>query len=452
MAGLAFRTLRFRAGGFAAAFLSMFLGASILMTFGSMYDTALLGGASGTGRETMVTVASVVGGWGLLLVVFAVASTLTLSVRQRAEEIALLKSVGATPAQLRRMIVGEAAMLAVAAVALAVVPGALAGRGLLELLISTGQVDGDVSYVFGPLAVPMGLAITFVASVGAALIAVRRAARVRVTEALADAALDQGRMSKKRVAGAALFLLLGLDLAVVTATAMRGEGSDAMSTAGQADICVAIGLALIGPVILRRVVALLAGPVERLGGVTGHLAVCNLRQRTGQLAGALTPIVLFTAIATGTLYMQSTENAALEAAGLAKSVEQKNIETLNLVVIGMIVVFAAIMLVNTLLAATTYRGREFGQQRLAGSTRRQVLGMVALEGAVLTVTGVLLGTVASLFTILPYASVRLGSALPEGGPAVYTGVIVLSVLLTLGTALGAARRVTRTPAVAAVGV
>ncbi|GAA2585988.1 FtsX-like permease family protein [Actinomadura fulvescens] len=450
MFGLALRTLRFRAGGFAAAFLSMFLGASILMTFGSMYDTALLGGASGTGRETMVTMASVVGGWGLLLVVFAVASTLTLSVRQRAEEIALLKSVGATPGQLRRMIVGEAALLAVAAVACAVVPGALAGRGLLELLMSTGQVNADVSYVYGPIAVPMGLVITFVAAVGAALVAVRRAARVRVTESLADAAVDPGRMSRKRVAGAVVFLLLGLDLAIVTATVMRGAGSDAMSTAGQASIYAAVGLALLGPFMIRRVVALLAGTVERVGGVTGQLAVCNLRGQTGRLAGALTPIVLFTAIATGTLYMQSTENAALEAAGLAKSVEQKNIETLNLVVIGMIVVFAAIMLVNTLLAATAYRGREFGQQRLAGATPGQVLGMVALEGAVLTVTGVLLGTVASLFTILPYASVRLGSALPDGGPAVYAGVVALAVALTLGTALGAARRAVRTPAVAAV--
>ena len=47
-------------------------------------------------RKTLITIASVVGGWGLILVVFAVASTLTLSVRQRGAEMALLKNVGAT--------------------------------------------------------------------------------------------------------------------------------------------------------------------------------------------------------------------------------------------------------------------------------------------------------------------------------------------------------------------
>jgi putative ABC transport system permease protein len=317
------------------------------------------------------------------------------------------------------------------------------------MLKSSGQVDGSVGYSFGAISVAMGFGITLVASTAAALIAVRRATRVRVTESLAEAATGQSKMSKKRIVGAVLFTLLGLDLAVVTATAMRGAGSDAMSTAGQASIYASIGMALLGPVVIRLVVRSVAGPLERLG-VTGHLAACNLRQRTGQLASALTPIVLFTAIGTGTLYMQSTENAAMAAAGLAKTTEQKNIETLNFVVIGMIVLFTAIMLVNTLVAATTYRRREFGQQRLAGATPKQVLGMVAVEGAVLTGTGVLLGTFASLFTILPYASNRLDSVLPEGSAWIYAGVVVLAAVLTLVTGHGAARRAIRPRAVEAV--
>jgi len=449
MFGLALRSLRHRAGGFVASFLAMFLGATMVMAFGSMYDTAA-GDVPAASRETLMTMASVVGGWGLLLVVFAVVSTLTLSVRQRAGEMALLKSVGATPAQIGRLIVGETALIALAAGALAIVPAVLGGGALLEMLKSSGQVDESVGFSFGAISVPMGLGITLVASTVAALIAVRRATRVRVTESLADAATGQPKMTKKRIVAAVLFTLLGLDLAIVTATVMRGSGSDAMSTAGQACIYASVGMALLGPVVIRLVVRLMAWPLERFGGATGHLAVSNLRQRTGQLASALTPIVLFTAIGTGTLYMQSTENAAMAAAGLAKTADQKGIETLNFVVIGMIVLFTAIMLVNTLVAATTNRRREFGQQRLAGATPKQVLGMVAVEGAVLTGTGVLLGTFASLFTILPYASNRLDSALPDGSPAIYAGVVVLAAALTLVTAHGAARRAIRTRAVEAV--
>jgi hypothetical protein len=72
---------------------------------------------------------------------------------------------------------------------------------------------------------------------------------------------------------------------------------------------------------------------------------------------------------------------------MAKGADERSIETLNFVVVGMIAVFAAIMPVNTLVAATIQRRREFGRHRLVGSTPPQVLGMVSVEGAVLTAVG-----------------------------------------------------------------
>ncbi|MDL4774971.1 FtsX-like permease family protein [Actinomadura xylanilytica] len=450
MLRLSLSSLRRRRGAFAASFLAMFLGATILMAFASLLDTAE--GTSGTAKSTLTTMALVVGGWGLVLVVFAVTSTLTLSVRQRGAELALLKSVGATPAQLGRMIVGETGGLAVVAALLAVPAALLAGRGLLGMLHASGQVPDEIGYAFGPVALTMGLGITFASATGAALITARRATRVRVTESLMAAAVEPGGLSRKRIVGAVLFLALALNLGVVTATMMRGAGTDAMATSGQADIFAAIGLALLAPLIIRLATGVLAGPLRRLGGVAGELAVTNLRRRTGQMASVLTPIILFTGTGVGTLYLQDIENASMSAAGLAKTAEQKDIETLNFVVIGMIVVFTAIMLVNTLVTATTHRRREFGQQRLAGATPGQVLGTVALESAVLAATGVVCGAVAALFTVLPFSIARSGTAVPDGGPGIFVAVAALAVVLTGVTALGTARRTVRTPAVAAVGV
>ncbi|MFG2088164.1 MULTISPECIES: FtsX-like permease family protein [unclassified Spirillospora] len=447
--GLAISSLRRRAGAFTASFLAMLLGSAIIMAFASMLDTAEAGGATGTARETLVTMAYVVGGWGLLLVVFAVASAMTLSVRQRAGEMALLKSVGATPGQLARMIVGEAAGLAVAAALLGIVPAMLIGRGLLGLLRDTGQVPAGIGYGFGPIALTMGLGIMFVSATGAALITARRAARVRVTESMTAAATDTGRLTKKRIVFAVLFLLLAVNEAVITVTVMDGKGSDAMATSGQADIFAAIGLALLAPAIMRRVTALAAGPMRALGGATGDLAASVMRRRTGAMAAAVTPIILFVGTAVGTLFLQATENAAMEAAGLAKTAEQKNIETLNFVVIGMVVLFTAIMLVNTLIAATAHRRREFGQTRLAGATPRQVLATVALESAVLTATGVVFGTVAAVFTIVPFGLARRDSLTPGGDVWTYLAVVALAAVLTGVTALGAARRTIRVPAVEA---
>src|SRR5699024_11873064 len=53
---------------------------------------------------------------------------LALSITQRHRELALLRAVGATPRQVRRLIVGETLVLAVLATALAVAPGQLLGR------------------------------------------------------------------------------------------------------------------------------------------------------------------------------------------------------------------------------------------------------------------------------------------------------------------------------------
>ncbi|MFA1545642.1 FtsX-like permease family protein [Actinomadura chokoriensis] len=446
---LALRSLRRRASAFTASFLAMFLGSTMIMAFASMLDTAEGSGATGEDRETLTTMATVVGGWGLLLVVFAVASTLTLSVRQRAAEMALLKSVGATPAQLGRMIVGEAAVLAVAAAALGIVPAIPAGRALLGLLHDTGQVPAEIGYHFGPVAVSMGIGVTLVSAVAAALITARRAVRVRVAESMTAAGTDDARTSKKRIVFAVVFLLLAVTEAVVTVTVMDGKGSDAMATSGQADIFAGIGLALLAPAIMRRVTALVAGPVRALGGTAGDLAAATMRRRTGALASAVTPIILFVATAVGTLFLQATENAAMDAAGLVKTTEQKSIETLNFVVIGMVVLFTAIMLVNTLIAATAHRRREFGQTRLAGATPGQVLGAVAVESAVLTVTGVLVGTVASVFTIVPFGLARRDSLVPDGDVRTYLAVAALAAVLTGVTAYGATRRTIRVPAVEA---
>ncbi|XRQ13430.1 FtsX-like permease family protein [Actinomadura welshii] len=447
--GLAIRSLRRRTGAFAASFLAMFLGASIIMAFASMLDTAEANGVTGTARETLEVMAQVVGGWGLLLVVFAVTSTMTLSVRQRAAETALLKSVGATPAQLGRMIVGEAAALSVVAALLAVLPAMLIGRALLGLLHDSGQVPADVGHAFGPVAPLLGVAIMCVSATGAALITARRTTRVRVSESMASATAGTGRLSRRRIVFAALFLLVATNQAVITMTVMDGKGTDAMATSGQADILAAIGLALLAPAIMRGATALLARPVRLLGGATGDLAATVMRRRTGAMAAAVAPVILFVGTAVGTLFLQATENAATEAAGLAKTAEQRDIETLNFVVIGMVVLFTAIMLVNTLIAGTVHRRREFGQTRLAGATPRQVLGVAALEAAVLTVTGVACGTVASVFTIVPFGLARRDSLTPDGDVWTYLAVVALAAVLTGATAYGAARRTIRAPAVEA---
>lgn len=431
---LSLRSIRRRPGRFLATLLSAFLGTAIIMTFNSMHDTAAQDGVDSTSSETLSTAAGVVGGYGTLLVFFAVASTLTVNVRQRAAELELLRCSGATPAQLKRMVVGEAVVVALVGAALAIGPAMLGGGALLDLFQDSGQVAESVPHDFGPIALISGIDITLLASAGAAFLAVRRATRGQ----------EKRGGARKFLAYAAL--LVGA--ASVTSTfAFSASDAALMAPPAYGAILLSVGFALLAPRLLEGVLNRLP-----LSGASGWLAVRNLRERAGQLAGILMSLILFTAVATATLTMQAVESDTVEALGITKSIDDKTLETLNFTVVGTIVVFVCVMLVNSLYAATSYRSREFGQQRLAGATPGQVLGTVGVEGLILTVTGVVLGALAALAGIIPFTVVRSDEVLPGEVYGIGLAVVAVAAAVTLGTGLVTARRMLRTPAVGAVAV
>ncbi|MBR8741162.1 FtsX-like permease family protein [Nocardiopsis sp. MG754419] len=112
-------------------------------------------------------------------------------------------------------------------------------------------------------------------------------------------------------------------------------------------------------------------------------------------------------------------------------------------IVAMIVTYTAISLVNVLASGTNARRREFGLQRLTGSTRGQVLRMLAIEGVLVAVIGVFLGTVAAAATLVSFSVGRTGTVVPTGSPLVYVGVVGVALLVTLLATLVPGRRVTR---------
>ncbi|WP_028798701.1 ABC transporter permease [Streptomyces sp. 142MFCol3.1] len=432
MFALALCSLRKRPARCTATLLSAFLGAAIVMTFNSMHDTAGRAGVDRVSAESLSTAASVVGGYGTLLVFFAVASTLTVNVRQRRSEMELLRCSGATPAQIGRMVVGEAVVIALVGAVLAIGPAMLGGRALLGVFQDSGQVARSVDYSFGPVALMSGIGITVLAAAGAAFLAVRRVTRRSVPRRGARRFLAYGAPALGAVAVCSTFAFSARDAALMAPPAYGA-------------ILLSVGCALLSPKLLTAVLDRLPLP-----GASGWFAVRNLRRRAAELSTVLMPLILFTCVATATLYMQAVENDATDASGLPKSVDAKNLETLNLVVVGIIVVFACVMLVNSLYATTTYRSSEFGRQRLAGATPGQVLATVGVESVVLTVTGVFFGTLAALAAILPFTLVRSDTLLPGRGPGIWLGVLAVAALVTVGTSLLTARHAVRAPAVEAV--
>jgi putative ABC transport system permease protein len=123
-------------------------------------------------------------GLAILIALIGIANTLSLSVLERTRESALLRALGLTKQQLRRMLMVEAMLMAVLGVSLGIVMGGGFGWALVHLVAKATGV--------GSLAIPYTQLLIYVvagalAGVLAAVVPARRAARQTVASAITEA-------------------------------------------------------------------------------------------------------------------------------------------------------------------------------------------------------------------------------------------------------------------------
>jgi putative ABC transport system permease protein len=256
-------------------------------------------------NQELVSLGGAFGGFAVLLAVFVVAATLGLSVLQRGRELALLRAVGAKPRQIRRLLLGEAAVVALAAGLVGLVPGALLGWFLFHQLQRRGIGADTASLVIGPLPAVIAVGTGLGTACLAAWIAGRRAARIRPTAALAEAAVEPKRIGPVRVLLGLGFLAGGVLLSA-TANALQGEAAAAASFFVGLVLMVAVGL--LGPVLARMAAAGYGPVVAALFPTSGFLAMANLRTRARRFASASTSIALgvaFSLALVGSLSVQA---------------------------------------------------------------------------------------------------------------------------------------------------
>ncbi|MDF1603350.1 FtsX-like permease family protein [Nocardioides sp. YIM 152315] len=438
MTSLAMASLRHRRTAFTATFVSVFLGAALIGAFATLAQTSTGAGVSDADAETLTIMGIVVGGWGSLIVLFSVASTLAITVRQRAEEIGLLRVVGAAPRQARRLVLAEAAAVTGVGAALGALAAWPAGFVLLALLRNGGMVADDVSYGGGAAALGATVVLVVTTSLVAAAVTARRTTNGPATLAIADARSGSGRMPWWRTAIGLVLVAYGVGMAVVTIT-VTGHDDDpyaAMTTSGSSSILVGIGLAVLSPVLLRWLSRLCAPALGRTGAV-GWLAAYNTSRRSQLLGGVLAPVIVLTAGAVGVLMLVGIDHRTI---GARATDEGDTINLLNNVVTGMIVLFAAVMVLNAFAAVVAGRRQELQRLRLLGATPAQVERSVLAEAGIVGGIGVLLGLVGSLATVVPFAVARDEGVVPDGQLWLPPLLVAATVALTLLSARSAVRR------------
>jgi putative ABC transport system permease protein len=117
--------------------------------------------------------------FAVIIALIGIVNTLALSIYERTRELGLLRAVGMSRTQMRRMVRGEAVIVAVFGSLLGLGIGVLFGVAIIKALESEGIT----------LAIPVGQLVVFVVLAGlAGLVAgmppARRAARLDVLDAI----------------------------------------------------------------------------------------------------------------------------------------------------------------------------------------------------------------------------------------------------------------------------
>jgi putative ABC transport system permease protein len=252
----------------------------------------------------------------VFVTVFIVSSTFALAVAQRRREFGLLRTIGATPRQLKRLVYGEA--LAVGTV------GAAAGA-MLGMVLAPTMTGVLIDAGFEPAGFEVRLrwwvpVAAFASGVVVALVGVeaasRRASRVKPLEAMREAAVDNRPMTRLR--WAAGLAATGAGAICAVSTAFAGADGLALLALGTT-MSLTVGLTLLAPVLVRPVIGALTRPLTQRPGAMAVLVRENMITAVRRTSATVAPVlatVAFAVLITSTVQTTQSADTAQQAAAV----------------------------------------------------------------------------------------------------------------------------------------
>ncbi|PVC99228.1 FtsX-like permease family protein [Streptomyces sp. CS014] len=241
--------------------------------------------------------------------VFVVASTFSFAVAQRRREFGLLRTAGATPSQVRRMVFTEAFVIGVLASAAGCRLGAAGAPRLAAWMADAGIAPAW--FRIGEQSWPLHTAFwtgLFVALSGV-VVSSWRAGRVGPTEALRESAVDARAMPVSRWLIGGAVLATGLGLLFLALLDSPGDVLKRKTYITQPMLLI-VGFALFAPVLVKPLTRLLTWLPARLPGATGMLARENASAGVRRTAAVAAPVIITVALAASLMGTTATISEA----------------------------------------------------------------------------------------------------------------------------------------------
>jgi putative ABC transport system permease protein len=225
-------------------------------------------------------------GFGLIALfvgAFIIFNTFSITVQQRTRELGLLRSLGATRAQVLRSVLLESAVVAVAASAMGLGVGILIAKGIFMLFDAVGASLPTVGLVVTPATLVPGFALGIGVTLIAATVPAFRATRVAPTAAMREDG-PSARPLRRRSLVAGL-LLFGTAVAAMAfgLLAHPGSASDRLLLVLVGAVTFFLSVAILAPRLVIPLASLIGRPL-RLAGMPGRIATDNARRNPGRTA------------------------------------------------------------------------------------------------------------------------------------------------------------------------
>ena len=222
---------------------------------------------------------------------FIINNVFGITISQRLRELALMRAVGASTKQVRRMIVAEALIISITATVLGIVIGGIGvAKGIIALFNAAGAGFPDTGLELQPRTIIVSVIVGVGVTLLSVLVPARRAAKIPPVAAMRPEIGFAALGASRRLIAGVVITIVGAVMFVIGLFLSPGGTIGLIVLAGGGALAIFLGVASLSTTVARPVSRLLGAPIQKAFGTPGLLARENASRsprRTARTASAL---------------------------------------------------------------------------------------------------------------------------------------------------------------------
>jgi putative ABC transport system permease protein len=257
-------------------------------------------------------------GTGLLIFAFVTAfvsafiinNVFQITIGQRLRELALLRAVGASGRQVRRMVALEALALGMIATILGLLGGIAVANLLIFLFNALGAGFPDTSTVLQVRTVVIAAIVGIGITMASVIVPARKASRIPPVAAMRPE-LGFVAMQTRRLVGGVIVTVAGLAVFVIGLFLRPGGTPGLIALAGGGALLLFLGVASLSSTIASPVTRAIGWPIQKLFKVPGALARDNVARAPRRTSSSASALMIGVALVSSTAVFASSLRATL---------------------------------------------------------------------------------------------------------------------------------------------